>query len=304
MDLKTKAETNFKIDFIEIGAKKSATTWIFNCLTDHPEICEPDTKEMHFFDQPFRYNQGIAEYESYFDQCSSKTIKGEFTPDYLYYEKVPKRIHKHFPDVKLIVCLRDPVERAFSHYSFEKRVKGKTSIYDSFEEAVNKDDFLVGMGYYYKQLKRYYDLFPEENILVLFYEDLKEPPEEFIQKVYRFVGAEPSDFITSSVDEKANPTGEKLVKAKFPWLDSIIYRIGNSIDRESKTYILCDKIGLRKLRNKVLSLHHEKQKSQSKNKKRRESEITPEVESKLRDFYKEDINNLEGLIDKDLSHWK
>src|SRR6056297_562433 len=106
----------FNIDFIGIGAQKAGTSSIFHFLKEHPEICTSSKKEIHFFDKEYNYLKGIKFYRKFFNNCSSKNIKGEFTPRYIYHPKVAQRIKKYFPDVKLIVSLRNPIERAISHY--------------------------------------------------------------------------------------------------------------------------------------------------------------------------------------------
>ena len=98
-------------DFIGIGASKAASSWIFSCLKEHPEICVSSKKEINFFNKPYNYNKGIEHYKSFFKHCPKKSIKGEFTPNYINSTQVPQLIHKHFPNVKIIACLRNPIDK-------------------------------------------------------------------------------------------------------------------------------------------------------------------------------------------------
>ena len=116
---------DLNVDFIGIGAERSGTTWVSNCLNDHPEICFSKQKEIFFFNkldrhflklENLRYKRGINWYKGFFNHCAPGAIKGEFTPTYLFCPYAPRRIKSYFPNVKIVVCLRDPVERAFSQY--------------------------------------------------------------------------------------------------------------------------------------------------------------------------------------------
>src|SRR3989344_1753054 len=102
----------FKLDFVGIGAEKAGTTWLADCLGDHPEIYIPRQKELFFFNKydphyltvkNYRYKRGISWYKSQFRQSQPQTLKGEFSPTYIYDNEASFRIKKHFPDAKIIV---------------------------------------------------------------------------------------------------------------------------------------------------------------------------------------------------------
>ncbi len=109
---------DFKIDFIGIGTGRSASTWIYECLREHSQICMSQPKETRFFNR--NYEKGLKWYYKRFQNCSSFSIKGEYSPGYLVSLETPLLIKKHFPDAKLILCLRNPTERAYSHYFLSK----------------------------------------------------------------------------------------------------------------------------------------------------------------------------------------
>ncbi|MFW6174034.1 MAG: sulfotransferase family protein [Elusimicrobiota bacterium] len=301
-------DDDFKIDFIGIGAQKAATTWIFSCLKEHPEICPPkvgeeEVKELQYFYQKrpdasndqdrakkSKYERhGIKKYKEYFSHCSSGSVKGEFTPDYLFYPEVPELLKKHFPETKLIVCLRDPIQRAYSQYLHEINRTGQSI---TFEQAIEKESEFIERGMYYQQLKRYYNLFPEENILVLIYENIQDDPQQFIKNIYKFLEID-SNFIPDSVNTRVSVSkfkntflGKFIHKGVTPFLKKtkLGWRIHQSSWLRNKFYRFAD--------------------FYASGTKKDEHEIEGETKKKLKSIFKKDINKLEKLINKDLSHWK
>jgi hypothetical protein len=182
-------------DFIVIGVAKAGTTSLYDYLNDHPMIKMPETKEIHFFDEG--YDQGIESYLKHFPK--KKTLEyplsGDVTPRYFVKKNVPKRVKNHFPDVKLILLLRNPVDRAFSHY--KQHLFPKTG--DSFEKHLareflklsnkkNKEDLpLLQRGFYVKHLKEWLKIFPKEQILVLIAEDFYKNTQESMNMIYEFL---------------------------------------------------------------------------------------------------------------------
>ena len=283
-------EKNFKVDFIGIGAPKSGTTWIYESLRKHSQICMSRPKGTHYFNRP-DYKQKADSYLSCFRHCKSWQIKGEFTPTYFLEEKIWERIKEYNPEVKLIACLRNPIERAHSQYLHATSVGAKS--WKSFEEAIrDSSGKLLVPGFYYKYLKKFFDNFPEENILILIYEDIKDEPVKFIQKIYEFLKVD-SNF-SPDVSKRVSPAKFKLTKlgkvlhknlgrplGKTEWGRKI-----KSLPRVKKTFY--------KFTNFYISNINSPQKPS----------IKKETRDYLRKVYKEDIENLENLINRDLSFWK
>jgi len=183
-----------KVDFLIIGAQKSGTTAFDSYLRDHYQVCMANKKEVHFFDkEPFSKN--IISYMNYnykYFKCNnSKMIKGETTPIYLYWDSVPKRIWEYNPNIKLILILRNPIERAYSHWNMERqRGKEKLSFMDAlFKEEhrakkclpfQDRDFSYIDRGFYTEQIRRYNKYFKTSNILIFKSEDLKNNPQEII----------------------------------------------------------------------------------------------------------------------------
>jgi len=205
---------DFKIDFIGIGAPKSGTTWVAQCLKEHPQICLSDPKELNFFNKKYvfyrkneswKYQYGMDWYKKHFCHCLSDQLRGEFSVYYLYDPETPRLISLHFPNVKLIVVLRNPVDRLYSHY-LHARAKIKLP---PFEEIIKKEKEFVSQGFYYKHLQNYLKYFPRKNLLIVIYEDIEKNPRDFIQRIYEFLGIN-KDFIPPSLYTRINPTAPKL----------------------------------------------------------------------------------------------
>ncbi len=291
-------------DFIGIGTMKSASGWIFKCLREHPEVSNKNIKELYFFNKIFNYNKGIKSYYSIFRKSPKNQIKGEYTPSYMLNPKVASLIHKHFPNVKIIACLRNPAERAYSDYRYNIQEDGRFKRYKNFEDTINNDKEFVERGFYYKQLKPYFELFPRENILILFYEDLKKDPIKFIERVHSFLGLKDESYKPSLMKRKLSITGSYIIKYKLPFLNSLIYWLDSKIEKGSKLRKLIDKSGLENYLLKFRQFNRMKIIGKNEN----VFSIPPLKQSTkfylLNQIYKDDIQNLEVLLDKDLSFWK
>lgn len=190
------------IDFIGIGAQRSGTSWVYACLYEHPEICIP-IKEIHFFSRP-RYENGTLWYEEHFATCGAGKRCGEFSTSYLYSDVTAERMYKHYPEVKILAILRNPITRALSQYG--NAIKGG-EIPESmtFTEYYTTEKSVLEQGLYAKQLSSYYKYFDPSHILTLVYEDNKKDPEAFIKNIYAFLGVS-TDFVPSMLHESINVT--------------------------------------------------------------------------------------------------
>lgn len=180
---------------IGIGAQKAATSWLFKCLQDHPDICVAKEKEVHFFSDDALYGKGIGWYLDKFSECDNSSIKGEISTSYLASREAPQRIKKDLPGAKLVVILRDPVERSISHIKHLHSRGVEVDI--SMEELLQKHPEILRNSAYEECLGRYREFFGEEQLLVLFFDDICSKPEKVIQRVYEYLG----------VDTKWKPKG-------------------------------------------------------------------------------------------------
>jgi len=202
-------------DFIIIGAGQCGTTSLYNYLIQHPNIYPSSKKEINFFD--YNFDKCISWYKLHFPTkfqkffktqiCKKNFLTGEATPHYLFNPLAPKRVQKTLPKIKLIVILRNPVDRAYSHYSKDV-VLGRQTL--SFTEILNHEDKAVvnsihennnkvsksfnlwnslylGRGIYVDQLKRWMDIFPPQQFLILKSEDLNIDLHKTLNKVFEFL---------------------------------------------------------------------------------------------------------------------
>lgn len=154
--------------------------------------------ETHFFDR--HYGKGLAWWEqTYFRGYKGENEVGEKSANYMYDPKVPQRIAASLPQAKLICCLRDPIERMYSHYIVRTREEGKRVQATTFLQAATPKSDFVQRGLYFKQIKRFLEVFPQEDLLIKIYEDKYVDPVGFIQGIYEFLGVD-STFIPPSAN--------------------------------------------------------------------------------------------------------
>jgi len=203
-------------DFLIIGAARCGTTSLYEYLVLHPNISPASGKEVYFFDK--KYSKGLNWYRSFFpfklnksfytNSIEKKILTGEATPRYLYHPHSPKRIFTTLPNVKLIVLLRNPIDRAYSHYqmevnhnhetlSFEDAVEKEESIVKHYIELMNNDDNYYSVEFYRKsyltrgiyvtQLKNWFKFFSRDQFLILKSEDFYLDTNFVYNKVLRFL---------------------------------------------------------------------------------------------------------------------
>ncbi|MDC8830338.1 sulfotransferase family protein [Alteromonas gilva] len=218
------------IDFLGIGVQRAGTTWLHNCLSEHPELCLPQQKELQFFNA--FYNKG---YDWYFDQFKPKDLEwklGEITPNYFYSKAALDRISKDYPNIKVILILREPCSRTYSAYEL---FKGKRCADTDLVSACQQSEFLIRESLYSEMYKYLVQKLSTENILVKLYDDIERTPDTFISDVYKHLGVD-SSFKPSSLTTRYNKViypklQQALQKAKLNFLIEIVKdsRLGNTI---------------------------------------------------------------------------
>jgi hypothetical protein len=215
--------------FLVIGAQRSATTWLAGALAAHPDVYTPETKELHFFDMRERHRRGFDWYVSHFDASGERAAVGECTPNYLWVTDalppelaeqgfdpgrfgpgafpdvnpdIPALVRSVLPDVRLVVILREPVERtvsAFYHQVRRRRLRPWSRILD-----VGHRHGIVGMSFYEDHLARWFECFDREQFLILGFEDDVIPrPEDTLARVYRHLDVD-DGFLPADLREKRN----------------------------------------------------------------------------------------------------
>jgi len=197
--------------FLGIGGQRCGTTWIFECLKEHPQVRVAKEKEIHYFS--YWYHKGQEWYEKHYPEVSTKLITGEFSTSYLYDYHAPERVVAYNADTKIIVCLRDPVARAYSQHKHETRMMTISGKNLDFKEGLKNNLSYIEHGRYRKYLARWMECIPRTNILVLFYENIEENPYAFVTKLYRFCDLE--ETYTPRIVEKRVNTSDVAKDIEF-----------------------------------------------------------------------------------------
>ncbi len=284
-------------NFLIIGAQKSGTTSLYHYLDEHPEVFMSRKKEPHFFsfegrepkfkersDKKKNIINTIEAYEQLFDGVTNEKAIGEASPSYLYEEQAAERIHTRIPDAKLIAILRDPVDRAYSH--FLHAVRSGREPMDGFVQALDDEEKRRAegwgnpydyqrKGFYGAQLTRFLEYFPREQLLVFLFEDLSDDPRKLVRQMYDFIGVD-ADF-TPDLSAKYNvteaPEGSKSERQRGIFAKLFGGKKARKIEKTSAATVV------------------------------EKPPFPLEIRERLYNVYREDMLVLQGLIDRDLSAW-
>ena len=233
-----------KVNFLICGTQKGGTSALDKYLRCHPHICMADTKEVHFFDddQYFDHpNVNYTHYHSFFHPRPEHQMIGEATPIYMYWQQVPSRIKAYNPKMKLIVLIRNPITRAYSHWNMEIRRNAESQSFMSaigHELSIRKNNpqiqdrirSYIDRGFYMQQLGRLWQLFPHNQVLILKSEDLLQNPANILNQVYDFLNVKRTPFDKELVVHKL-PYEEEMTKKEFAHLRSIFESEISEIER-------------------------------------------------------------------------
>lgn len=298
-------------DFLVIGAAKSGTVSLYHYLGQHPQIFMCPTNETNFFaldgfDVESHFQgpgdsaaveshcvKDRAAYEALFAAAGSAQRLGESSPLYLYSAHAAERIRQIAPQVKLIALLRHPADRAHANYR-HYRMAGIEPL-PTFEQALQAEPSRMArgwgpwpfwayrdVGHYAGQLQRYYDLFDREQILVCFYEELRDDPVALLQKIHTFLDAQ-SDIMTDTsvrhnVGSRPRSAFLHRTLTRPNWLKTAM----NVILPQAIRRRLRD--GLHRLNEERLALK-------------------PQTRRQLTREYTAEIRRLQALTGHDLTHW-
>jgi hypothetical protein len=296
--------------FLVIGVGKCGTTSIHEYLRQNPSISLPRRKETHFFvyDKASGsfpktylgrtiegYIDNLDDYLAEFDVKPSASIFGEVCPSYYFYPNAAANIKKYIPNARLICFLRNPVERFYSEFN-SRLINEKTRGIKENDRPKKFDDLVatiidgsaseltrrwLEIGLYSKHLSPFFDLFPGQNIKLFLVDDLVKTPQKVLAEITDFIGALPFIY---NVDMKFNVSGEIKASWFFQWAHRINIAGFLRDHLPAKIY--------QPLRINVDTRLIKKADPISENSRR-----------VLRDFYREDILNLQKLIGRDLSAW-
>jgi hypothetical protein len=273
--------------FVGIGVPRAGTTWLHELLDAHPQVAVPTRrKEVHFFDVHF--DRGIDWYEAFFPRdpvASGCQAAGEITPHYLYHDQCPARIAE-LPSVRgLILMLRNPVERTFSHYIWRMRTAGYQGSFDQFLEDVPE---AIPWGRYAENLRKYLPYFPLDRILILVHDRMFDDVPATRARIAEFLGVDVNGFPEGAGTDRVNPGSVP----RFRTLSRIASKANLYLRRRDIDWLpgLAKKLGAKRL----LRLEA----------KGPAPTLSPEWRSRLRDLFIGDIEDLETLAGLDLGAWK
>ena len=290
---------NRSINFFGLGAQKSGTTTLHDILKQHPDVALPKFKETHYFSTDKTYKKGINHYFSYyFPKIAEGKIIGEIDPDYLVCERCPERIRDNFgTDLKFVIILRNPIDRAYSSY-----LMAKSRDYEklSFVEALEKESERSNTAFeklhfsylrrslYSSQIQSYFDLFPKANFHIIKFEDFTQNIEKSIAEIISFLNLEAFSFEYKKASNIAT-------EPKSKWLRNFIYK---PLWLKKAGHVL---IPSRAIRGKIMHNLNQANLKPLSEKESLSNELRKELYTK---YFKDDIDKLENLINKDLSNWK
>lgn len=279
--------------FIVVGAAKCGTTALHHYLDEHPQIYMPQVlKETNFFayegedsklisesegENLFRVKT-IEEYQALFAGATNEMALGEVSPRYLESTVAAARMRQQIPEVKILVSLRDPSDRAFSGLLMQVRNSRQAFREDA---PINLESHCVWVGLYHEKLKRYYEQFPRSQIRVMMFDDLRRDTPAFMSDVYRFVGVDAA--LAPSTERRHNVGG----LPKRPWLNAILRRLSRSDTLKRTVPRSLIEVG-QGLRARNIGP---------------KPKLSAEERARLVDYYREDILRVQDLIDRDLSGW-
>lgn len=273
-------------NFLVVGATKAATTWLYQCLNLHPEVFVPSLKEVNYFSEG--YDRGNQWYLSYFKNVRDEKAVGELSPSYLMSDRSPQRIYSFNPNIRLIFMLRNPIERAYSHYCMELRYQ---TVSENIDRECNLESIIAQEGLYYQHISKFTRLFPQENLKFIIYDDVKTKPKQVLADIFGFLGVNPefenTDFFQQHYTKQPRQRFDRLyisLVAIYRWLNNNS-QLGRKILSTFK-----DK-GLNDTFHQLNSVEKEYPQFSASKKK------------ELADFYREDVRQLSALIDRDMTFW-
>lgn len=290
------------IDFICVGTQKAGTTTLHDVLKHHPNIYLPERKEAHFFDIDQRFNKGLDWWlQTFFKGDKNNKKIGVFTPEYLFFKNIPERIKEVLgTDLKIIIVLRQPARRAYSHYLMSKRrgfenLDFKTALKEEYSRLkedtyYNKNHFsYISRGLYYDQIKRYIDVFGIENVKVFIFENnIINNIDDTLKQLQDFVAVPYQKLDASKKSNEASEPKSKLIR-------NLIFNKNNPIKKLFGLLPISENFKF-KVASKINNINQ---------KPAKDKKLLPEeVQSITNTYFKEDIEKTEQLLNIDLSIWK
>ncbi len=276
-------------DFIGIGAQKCASTWLYRILEDHPDAFVSEPKELDFFSCYFV--RGYQWYLEHFRDAGGHGAVGEISPSYFHCADAPRRVRDFLESVKIILTLRDPIERAYSQHLHSVRLGFVSGSDLSFESAAQANPTYVDQSRYSKHIDNWLGVFPKDQVCILLLEDIKADPVAESRRLYRFLGID-ERHRSRFLEKKANPSQD----VRMEGLEKLLRTLGRAGRR----------LGMHRL---VEATKHSApiESLRQKNRKNLRDIVPPmreETVATLRETFDEDVRYVKALLDRDSLPWK
>ncbi len=273
-------------NFFLVGTTKGGTSTLHRWLIQHPDIYLPARKELHYFcecpDRGLNAIRRSDEYDEVFREATELVV-GEATPCYMYYPRVATAIKSAYPDSRILISLRDPAERFWSHYLMNEIYlptgKSADEVLDMNLRGETKTalDDLLGVGMYYQQVERFLSTFGRDRVFVTFLEDIAAHPTTTSRDIQRFLRVDEVELNTSERDKQyvaprnsigrlalRNPTVRNVGVMLLPW----------KVRRFLRTRVLGDPD--------------------------LKPQLSPTLRDRLQELYQDDMHRLEGVLGRSL----
>lgn len=288
-------------DFVIVGAARCGTTSLYAYLREHPEVFMSPEKETDYFslgdlppeDVPRNASayraRTLADYERLFAGAGTARAVGEASPTYLFYPRSAERMQRLLPDAKVVCILRDPVERAYSHFALARKMGFELE--EDFEAAVALEDqrwaedrsmrfTYTRASLYHDGLRAFLERYPRERTLVLPFDDLAADPASTMRRVHAFLGVDPSFAPdVSVVHNRSMLPRSGLVREAF----GRPFRLRRFLQRNLPPRLVT------RLGNLIM---------------RRPPGVPADTRARLLPRFVEDVRRLEALLGRDLSAWR
>jgi len=277
-----------RVSFVGIGAQKAATSWLHDILADHPQVVVPAAKEVDFFS--YHYERGMRWYERHFPHREGAIRYGEISPSYLHEPGVAGRVRRYSAAMRIVVSLRDPVERALSQHRHLVRLGLVDPADLRFETALADNPTYVEQGLYHQHLSRWVEAFGRDAVHVVLMEDIERDRAAVTRGLYRFLAIDEAHR-PAALDRISNPS---YVARSLGLERSVVaLRRGLGAVGAERVWRAIGDTGLRELYRR-------------KNRRTGSAAIPPvpeEVLRKVRQVFRDDTQRLQDLIQRDLTAW-
>lgn len=289
--------SNFKPNFFIVGTPKAGTTSLYHYLEEHPEVYMSPIKETNFFSydnikkQGLFYNEEhlstLDEYLAQFNGVTNEKAIGEASVSYMFYPDVPSKLKAFEPNAKIIIVLRNPIDRGFSHYLMDERLGFVNIPYEDIVLKKNNDrknalyyQQYVELGLYYRQLQRYFSVFDKSQIKIFLYEELTKDINAVIHQLFNFLEVDDNFKPNSSLKHNAFLSPENNFVKYLYKNKAIRSLVKKTIGTSAQDY----------LKNTLFT-------------KEKKPILELSLKQELIKVYKDDINSTAQLLNLNLKHW-